>query len=106
MLEEIEFLMNLTSGIANPTDINKAESYFCGWIVALPVAGYGVYCSLAQHVPLGLLLIAVAMYLHFQYFWSQSPRLVLYYEIGRFVAILLFIAAIGWWIYEFTQKFF
>jgi hypothetical protein len=106
MLEELEFLTNLASGIADPTEINKPESYFYGLIVALPLAGYGLYCSLTESAPLGLLLIAVAMYLHFQYFWSQSARLVRYYEIGRFAALLLIVGALGWWIYEFAHKFF
>ncbi len=55
---------------------------------------------------LGLISIAVALYLHFRFFWSQSRRLVRYYEIGQLAAILLFIAALGWWIFEFAQKFF
>lgn len=106
MHDEIQVLFDAISGIAEPTEINKPESWFYGVIVAVPLAGYGLYCMLTETAPLGLLLIAVALYLHFQYFWSQSARLVRYYELGRFAAILLFIAALGWWIYEFAQKFF
>lgn len=105
MHDEIQVLFDALSDIVEPTEINKPQQWFYGVIVALPLSGYGCYCLLRESAPLGLILIAVAMYLHFQYFWSQSARLVRYYEIGRFAAMLLFIASLGWWIYELAQKF-
>jgi hypothetical protein len=126
-----EQLYDTIADVAGPPEGGKAEGWIYGVILALPLAAYGVYCMFTQHawffalrikgippnkifhlytgplaIALGLIWFAVAMYLHFHYFWSQSPRLFRYYEIGRFVAIMLFIAAIGWWIYEFAQKFF
>lgn len=131
-----EQLLDTVSDIAGPSEGGKPGGWIYGVIAALPLFSYGLYCLLTQHalffaigsqialnrVPrrgllfevydgrlamsLGLLLITVALYLHFQYFWSQSPRLFRYYEIGRLLAILIFIAAIGWWIYEFAHKFF
>lgn len=127
-----EQVYDTISDIAGPPQGGKPEGWIYGVILALPLAVYGLYCMLSQHawffavgikgvpheggafqeytgrlaIALGLSLFALAMYLHFQYFWSQSRRLFRYYEIGRLAAILLFIAAIGWWIYEFAHKFF
>jgi len=122
--------------IAGPPQGGKPEGWIYGVILAGPLAVYGLYCLLTQQawflaigsrfannrVPrrgpfleeyhgrlamaLGLVMIAVALYLHFRFFWSQSRRLVRYYEIGQFSALLCFIAALGWWIFEFAQKFF
>jgi hypothetical protein len=127
---------DLAADIAGPPQGGKPEGWIYGVIIAGPIAMYGLYCLLVQRawflaigsrfvnnrVPrrgplleeydgrlamaLGLVMIAVALYLHFRYFWSQSRRLVRYYEIGQLAAILLFIAALGWWIFEFANKFF
>ena len=128
-----EEVYDTIADIAGPPQGGKAEGWIYGVIAALPLFGYGLYSLVTQHCwfplsmrgrfsfrggsllqewtgrpasALGLVLISVALYLHFQYFWSQSSRLFRYYEIGRLIAILLFIAAIIWWIYEFAHKFF
>jgi hypothetical protein len=125
-------LYDTISDIAGPPAGGKPEAWIYGVIAALPLAAYGLYCLISQHAwfpPIGirglpqqhrglqehtgylamaqgLVWLAVAMYLHFQYFWSQSPRLFRYYEIGRLIALLLFIAALVWWIYEYAHKVF
>ena len=40
----------------------------------------------------GALLISVALYCHFQWYWGNSPRLSIYYEPLRLIALLLSIA--------------
>ena len=131
-----EQIYDLAADTAGPPSGGKPEGWIYGVILAGPLAVYGLYCLLTQRawflaignsfannrVPrrgpvfeeydgrlamaLGLIIIAVAMYLHFRHFWSQGPRLSRYYEIGQFSALLIFIAALGWWTYEFVQKFF
>ena len=84
-----------------------------GIVVPCLIGGYGITRILFRHavlhgrrgmsmtlngwdaVMLGLAILAVALFLHSRYFWSNTDRLASYAGLGQFVALLLGIAGIG-----------
>jgi hypothetical protein len=90
-------------------DPNPFTKWGIGVLVALAVAGYGIICAVHRfgyipvshrghnaEVPIegtnaivfGVALLFAAAWLHFHFFWSQTPRMRPYYEVARIFASL------------------
>jgi hypothetical protein len=119
-------LFDAASNLDGPPQGGAPEAWVYGVGLALPTFAYGLFCLLMQrawflNIPLrgvprapgmlrewsgrsamafGVVLIAVAAFAHFHWFWSNSPRLSPYYEIGKIVSLILLIGALGWWVFE------
>jgi hypothetical protein len=117
----------VTSHLDGPPNTGTAEAWGYGVIVAVPLFVYGLFCVVVQRawlvnvqlrgVPrfpagvlrewtghpalaLGVVFIGLGALVHFQWFWSNSPRLGRYYEIGKLASLVLFVAGLSWWIFE------
>lgn len=117
-------LFDIASDLEGPPKGGQRSAWLYGVLVAAPLVVYGSVCALTQHawfvnvqlkgvpgppgflrewhgqpaIALGTVLIGVGAVAHFHWFWSNSPRLGRYYEIGKLASLVLLIGGLGWWI--------
>ena len=123
---------NLTdagSDFSESSEGGMFEGWVYGFALALPIAIYGVMSIISQHtwtvntrgrgmdpahsflrewhgrpaMAIGLIYLGVGLFLHFHWFWARFRALYEYDGLGKLVSLIIFVAGIGWWIYEALQ---
>lgn len=92
---------------------NNWSKWGMGLAIPLVIAVMGVSKTISQHASLlgfrrqrmpltgwdavafGIVLLAVAFFMHSHYFWSNTRRMIEYVDLGRAIALLAGIASLG-----------
>ena len=110
------FLFDLAEKLSGPPNGGPIQKWSVGAGVAAVVAGYGVKCCMTGRatvlnltarqfepirrglwrevtgplaITIGGLILSVALFIHFQWFWGNHEPLIPYHEIAKIVATIL-----------------
>ncbi|TWT50763.1 hypothetical protein Pla22_35060 [Rubripirellula amarantea] len=115
-----DWIIDLTDWLTEPPSGGPFQTWCVGAMLSAVVTVYGLKCCIVQRattinlarrgsyhlgqdfwfeisgfsaVTFGWLLISVGIFMHFQWFWGNHPRLIPFYEIGKYSAVVSFIFA-------------
>src|SRR5665647_1639291 len=105
-----------------PDGDNKAQMWIAGVVFATVPLIYGIVCCATSHaktinmtlrgfrpigrglfldiygssaISFGVFFICLACFMHFQWFWGNHPKLVYYFEIGKYLSVVGIIGALA-----------
>lgn len=114
-------IFDVSDALSSPPSGGRAQMWIAGVLFAAICLGYGLYCCVTMQaktintrmasfpalgkgpfldieggaaVSMGVIFVFAGLFMHFQWFWGNHPRLSLYYELGKYGSVVGFIGGV------------